>query len=65
MNTWNNSIIRIVYVVCDGCTTGCERRAQTATAAIEAAKRDGWIVYKGQVLCCECQKEKNLTPTPN
>jgi hypothetical protein len=63
MNAWNKSIIRIIYVVCDGCTAGCDRRGETAQAAIDNAKSEGWIVHKGQVLCCLCQKEKNLTPT--
>lgn len=56
MSTWSLSVVKIHYVVCDRCSTGCEHQGSCSATAIARAKDAGWLRIGGEVVCPECQK---------
>jgi len=56
MSTWKESVVRIAYVVCDVCSSGCDKgHPTTAAEAVRFAQAAGWVRKDGKVLCPECQ----------
>lgn len=58
MSTWNESVVRIHYTVCDRCSAGCDCQERTVAEAVKAAKERGWISKDGEILCPTCQQSE-------
>jgi Fe2+ or Zn2+ uptake regulation protein len=57
--SWENAIVRIVYFVCEECSEGTQNKDARSTAeAREIARREGFRVVKGALVCKECQERK-------
>ncbi len=54
--SWSTAVVRDVYVCCDECSTSADdKNAHTIADAVRIARREGFKMVAGKVLCRSCQ----------